>query len=539
MKNDQRLKYFLYARKSTENEDRQMASIDSQIQELTKIAEQKNIRIVEILSESKSAKAPGREIFNEMIQRINKGEAQGILCWKLNRLARNPIDGGQISWLIQQGIIKHIQTHSQSYYPTDNVIVMAVELGVANQFIMDLSTDTRRGLRTKAKRGWLPTYAPLGYMHNPFKRKGEKEIIKDPDRFELVRRMFDLMLTGKYTPPQIRHIALSKWKLTNRQGKEFSRSTIYRIFTSSFYYGEFEYPKNSGEWFKGKHEAIISIEEYDRIQLILGREGKPRPKNRVFAYVGLIKCGECGASITAETKIKKQKNGNIHQYTYYHCTKHRKQKCYQKGIEVKELEKQINEIISSFTIPPDFHEYLYGELKKHNKKEANDRNLIIASQHKAYTDCTKKLDRLLELRLNNELNEEEYITKKSDLLKEKSRINEVIENSDKRLNSWLETAEKHLGIAEYAYIRFNEGDIETKKEIFISLGSNFILKDQKLFLELLSFYSFLIPAKKEVDRIKRMLEPMKKSVNKEQLFNAYARNPIILRGWGSNPRPID
>ena len=151
------IRYFLYARKSSESEDRQMASIDSQIAELQKIADEMGLDVADRFSESRSAKGPGRPVFNQMVQRIQAGEASGILCWKLNRLARNPIDGGQISWMLQQGVLKQIQTFGKAYYPTDNVIVMAVELGMANQFIRDLSVDTKRGLRAKADRGWYPT----------------------------------------------------------------------------------------------------------------------------------------------------------------------------------------------------------------------------------------------------------------------------------------------------------------------------------------------------------------------------------------------
>ena len=211
-----------------------MASIESQIDELKKLAEQNNLRIVKIFSESKSAKAPGRPIYADMIARIKKGEAKGILCWKLNRLARNPIDGGEISWMIQQGIIQHIQTFGRSYYPTDNVIVMAVELGMANQFIRDLSVDTKRGLRSKAERGWYPTYTPLGYTHNPYKQKGNKEIMKDPKCFDLVKKIFELMLTGNYTPPKILKKANEEWGLRTRTGKKIARSSIYRILTNPF-----------------------------------------------------------------------------------------------------------------------------------------------------------------------------------------------------------------------------------------------------------------------------------------------------------------
>jgi site-specific DNA recombinase len=183
-------RYIMYARKSSESDDRQMASIDSQIQELKRIATENNLNIVEILKESQSAKKPGRPVFNIMMKKISKGEADGIICWKMNRLARNPVDGGQVSWALQEGVLKHIVTYGRGYYPTDNVIMMQVELGMANQYVRDLSTDAKRGLRTKANNGWFPGKAPVGYLPNPTKQKGEKEVISDPERFEIVRKAF-------------------------------------------------------------------------------------------------------------------------------------------------------------------------------------------------------------------------------------------------------------------------------------------------------------------------------------------------------------
>ena len=154
MNDNNKIKYFIYARKSSESEDKQVQSIDDQVEELQKLAKNSNLTIVNIFSEAKSAKAPNRPIFNEMLERIRNGEANGILCWKLNRLARNPIDGGTISWMLQEGTVQHIQTYGRGYSPSDNVIMMSVEFGMANQFIRDLRVDTKRGLKSKAERGW-------------------------------------------------------------------------------------------------------------------------------------------------------------------------------------------------------------------------------------------------------------------------------------------------------------------------------------------------------------------------------------------------
>src|ERR1035437_3507094 len=232
-----KLTYFLYARKSSESEDRQVQSIDDQINRLKELANSLGISIKEILTEAKSAKKPNcRPVFTNMLERIEKGEAQGILCWQINRLSRNPIDSGTLSWMLQQGALKCIQTMDRQYLPDDNVLLFSVESGMANQFIIDLKKNSMRGMVGKADRGWLPSRAPLGYLND----KLEHTIIEDPERFHLVRKMWDMMLTGNYTPPQIQEIANKErgFATPNTQrggGVEIASSLIYRMFTNMFY----------------------------------------------------------------------------------------------------------------------------------------------------------------------------------------------------------------------------------------------------------------------------------------------------------------
>ena len=298
-----KLRYFLYARKSSESEDRQVQSIDDQTNRLKKLATDLDLSIKKIYTESKSAKKPdNRPIFDEMMQRIENGEADGILCWQINRLSRNPIDSGKLSWLLQRGILKSIQTIDRQYLPDDNVLLFSVESGSANQFILDLSKNTKRGMASKFEKGWQTGIAPLGYLND----KENKTIITDPERFNLIRKMWDLMLTGNYTPPKILEMANDEWGFRTRRfkrigGNPLSRSGIYKIFTNLFYAGVIE---NNGVQYEGKHERMITLEEYDRVQILLGRKGKARPKKHIHAFTGSIRCGVCGCLYTAETKKK-------------------------------------------------------------------------------------------------------------------------------------------------------------------------------------------------------------------------------------------
>lgn len=259
--------FVIYARKSTESEDRQVLSIDSQIRELQAIAERLGVKISEILRESMSAKGPGRPVFNKLMERVESGDVAGILCWKLDRLARNPVDGGRIIWAIKNSGL-NIVTPGQTYSPgDDNMILMYVEFGMAQKYIDDLGKNVKRGNRSKLELGWLPGEAPIGYLN----KLDDHTIIPDPERFPLVRKMFELYWQGESVDDILKQ-ANGEWGFTTfkrkrRGGSALSKSSFYRMLSSPFYYGLIE-RMDYGEkrQYKGSHKPMISEEEYWRTQ---------------------------------------------------------------------------------------------------------------------------------------------------------------------------------------------------------------------------------------------------------------------------------
>jgi site-specific DNA recombinase len=513
--------YFIYCRKSSEAEDRQVLSIESQTRELEQLAAKLNLPVAEVLTESKSAKDLGRPVFNTMMQRLYRGEAAGIICWKLDRLARNPVDGGSIIWAIkQQGI--RVMTPAQSYArEDDNIILMYIEFGMAQKYVDDLSKNVKRGLKTKIENGWYPGIAPAGYLNHTDKITGKTTLISDPERFPIVRRMWDLMLAGLDTPPKILELANTQWgfrtRTTRKQGnKPLTRSAIYKIFNKPFYYGWFEYPAGSGQWYQGKHEPMITREEYDRVQRLLGRKGNTRPQSHFdFAFTGLIRCGGCDRAVTAEEKhqvicghcrfkfahrsckvcpscatpIENMVNPLFLHYTYYHCSKSKRPLCRQKCVSGKELEKQIATKLVRISISVKFKDWAIKYLHELHEQEAASQKDILQSRQQAYRACLGQIEGLVGLKTSPDnadgslLSDAEYAERRGRLLKEKVSLGELMNDAGQRVEQQLKLSKQTFEFACTAQERFAKGDAKTKKEILATIGSNLILKDKKLLIE--------------------------------------------------------
>ncbi len=533
-----KIKYFLYARKSSESEDRQVQSIDDQVNRLKQLATDLNLDIKKTYTEAKTAKKPNnRPLFDEMIKRIEDGEADGILCWQINRLTRNPIDSGKLSWLLQQGILKSIQTIDRQYLPDDNVLLFNVESGMANQYILDLRKNVKRGTESKLQKGWKPNLAPLGYLND----KAEKTIIKDPERFNLIRKMWDLMLTGNYTPPKILDIANNEWGFKTRKfrkkgygDKPLSRSGIYKIFTNVFYAGIIEY---YGTQYEGKHEPMITLEEYDRVQTILGRKGRPRPKTHKFAFTGFIRCGECGCLYTAETKKKLIKSTKeIKEYTYYHCTRRtRRVNCTQrKVVREDNLELQVEKELEKYTILPEFLNWALEGLNKKNDTEIEDRTKVYEMQHKTLVETQKELDELTKMRYRQLIDDETFIKEKNDLQAKISQLKGKLRETEARAERWLELTERTFNFATYARKAFLMGGLELKKEISMALGKVPIIKDGKLSIEPNEWFAEVGNGYPALEKEYIGLEPAKMPQNKAKIEAIASIRARWLPGLDSN-----
>src|SRR3990167_1882701 len=343
---ENKLKYFIYCRKSEEDEKRQILSIEAQLRELKDYALKCNLSIVEILTESKSARKPGREIFNAMLKRIEAGEANAMLVWQVNRIARNHKDGGNVLQFITDGVIKQVDTPNKQFKNTgDDKFVMSIEFGMATKYSDDLSDNIRRGNRQKYERGEYIGWAPIGYINE--KINGNPNIVTDPTTAPLVKRVFEEYATGNYSLGTMCS-AIASWGLKTQKGKAIGKSHLQKVLTRPTYYGWYQH---GGELHKGNYETFISKALFDTVQDVLHNRSKPKKEHFDWAYAGLLKCGcDCGASIIFETKRKYYKGTDRSaEYTYARSSK-RCRACDEKGTTLERIEQKFIEKVSNIEI---------------------------------------------------------------------------------------------------------------------------------------------------------------------------------------------
>ena len=460
------MKYIIYCRKSSESEDRQEKSIDSQERELLMIAEKQNLTIVKILKESQSAKKVGRPLFNELIQMLSTGKADGVLCWKLDRLSRNPIDTGYVQSLLQDNIIKNIKTFERDYYPKDNILMMVFEMGMANQYIRDLSVNVKRGNREKLSRGEWPNHAPFGYLND----KATKTIIIDPIRSKYVPRAFELYLTGSYGFKEISNI-LHREGLRTRTDKRVLTSHVQRILSSIFYTGLME---REGKYYEGKHQSLISKETFDKAQDVMHNRSRSRPKRLFFPLRGFLKCENCGCALTASLKKG---------HHYYYCTGNRKN-CDEHKSYMREnyLYEKVSKIFESVDFTERKIELMYQSAKERLEFDNGYNTKIIETLKTQLESIKIKESLLLDTFLAEQTTKELYDKKVLTLYNEKVSINKQLKEAEVMQPALvLEPTKKVFLEASRAKKEFLDGDDYKKRNIIENLCWNLFLKDKNIY----------------------------------------------------------
>ena len=468
-------KFFLYARKSTDVEDKQVLSIDAQLTELREFAKRENLNIAQEFIEKQSAKIPGRPVFNEMMKCIEKGDADCILSWHPDRLARNSVDGGQIVYFLDIGLLASLKFPQFWFESTpQGKFTLSMAFVQSKYYVDSLSENTKRGLRQKVRMGIFPSQAPVGYLND----SRTKTIVVEKKKSRIVRLAFERYVKGGQRLEDIANF-LAKSGVTTRTGKRISKTKASFILSNPFYIGLFKY---GGELHEGKHESIISKKLFDEAQEMLKLRGQPerKPQNEPQPYCGLISCASCGMMITGEYKVKKQKNGNIHEYIYYHCTKKRKDmKCPEPCIRQEELDRQLSSEIQKVSLPKDWAEELLKMAEKDFNNSAPSLTASVKEKETRLSVISQKLERLLTGYLDQVIDQPDYCLQKAKLLSEKKSLQEEMTSLSHKQNDWLAPFQNWLKDAQSLDKIASDDDLFAKKvkakEIF---GSNLLLGEK-------------------------------------------------------------
>jgi len=419
-----KLKYCLYARKSTEAEDRQALSIESQIKEMLELAKKDNLEVVEIKRESHSSKEVGqRAVFNQMLNEVREGKYNAILTWAPDRLSRNAGDLGSVVDLIDQKLLLEIRTYGQKFTNNPNEKFLLMILGSQAKLENDnKAVNVRRGLRAGCEMGWRPGAVPTGYLSEKHMDK-KCQCRLDPKRAPFIKQMFEKVANEQWSGRKV-YRWLRDIGFKTKNGKPLVLGNIYLLLRNNFYYGEFEYPVGSGNWYNGKYTPIIDKALFDKVQLTLNENFVPKTESKEFAFTKLIKCGYCGSGISADEKFKKLKDGGVNRHVYYFCTRARNIDCKNPSINEPSLISELIELMDKIDLD-----------------ELGIRNTI-----------EKELARFNKFRIGV-------------------------------LGHKKETHESDIDVRNYVKYLLKEGTLIEKRELLSFLRSKIILKDKKIALD--------------------------------------------------------
>ncbi len=474
------MKYFLYARKSSEDKERQVQSIPDQLRILGAIAAERGLDVIETIVDSKSAKAPGRKGFTAMVQRIQAGEAQGILCWKLDRLSRNSVDGGTLMWMLQQGIIQEIITHEKTYYPQENSLILNVEFGLATQMIRDLSTNVKRGQKSKIERGWMPARAPIGYLNEKQGIKGQKRILIDPVLFPIIESLWHKLLTDQLSLMRLFDHMKEQCPIFVK-GKMIAFSSFHEIFQNKFYCGLFQWNE---EWMIGAQKPMLTQSEFEQAQSFLHHGKGVRDRLLDFPLKGLFRCGTCDSLITAERKTKMVKSvGATKDYDFYRCGHNRRSyPCTEKPLSAHGIDDCLLQELASVHLPDEIIAFGIACLDTMEDVQETPKERQLSKQ---IADLSRRMT-MIESNIPEEANAETRAimqTKLNALKVEKKGIEEEMKTTAEQRNNKHVGIRDRLQIIQNASYAIKHGTKDQKRRVVCGLGSNWRLTQKNLVYE--------------------------------------------------------
>ena len=442
-------KYFLYTRKSTEDDDRQVMSIEAQLFELREFARRENFEILEEFQESKSAKTPGREIFGEMMAKIEKLDGVGILAWHPDRLARNSMDGGRIIYAVDQKKIVSLRFPTFWFEPTpQGLFMLQVAFGQSKYYSDNLAENIKRGIRQKLRRKEWIGLAPFGYQNNPLKRNIEPH----PTEARIVKLAFEEYAKSGHSFVSLAQF-LAELGVLSKNRTPLAKVSIKRLLTHKAYLG---FVRHKGEWFDGNFEPIISPALFEAVQKILRTKERPRKRKarHDFPFTGLFRCAECGSMISAQWATGK----SGHRYRYYRCSKKRG-RCSQPYIQEAELARQIKSRLQTISLCDEMTNWMLAKVDEWKKEEMSLSQSEFQNLSENIKTSEAKMEKLVSTYLDGDIPKQTYLKKKDEILLASAVLEQKKKDFESGRKNWVEPLREWI--------------LDTKQADFLSKSENY------------------------------------------------------------------
>lgn len=562
-----KIRYFIYLRKSSEAEDKQIQSIENQRRDLVAFAEKENLEIVEVLEETQSAHHPGRPIFNEMMRRIQAGEADGILVWHANRISRNPVDSGFVIYALDTGAVKEIRTLGRVFYnKPDDKFFLQLEFSVSKKDSDDKSVFVKNGLKTRYIKGLPNGVAHIGYLNDTTTEKGNRNWYEDPIRFPIVKKLLEMFLSGRYSVRQLWLMAKDEWKLTTpirkkSGGKPVALSYLYILLANPVYAGFFYVKENKQSVryeLNRELKRMITEDQYWQIQDMLGKKGRPRPQKRLMVYSGFIrdevndcavvgdpkfqlKCPNCRLKFSyinrddcprCKLKIESMKDPKYFSYVFYYSSKEKKDPSVKAiGIQESTLNEFMTDFVSkNLEAPREFSEWCVKHIDELRDKELSEYGSITKSRQVASQDRKNELMELIRMKARGMINEEEFGMMKSEI-----KPNEQKQDEDEEIKiDWTKEAKKMFSLSVEMLDTLKNGTVKEKRETLSNFGSNLLFNRGKVRINNTKSISAFIEGLQTIRSENPSFEPTKYEAIKDKTKIFASVRPAVLGDLESN-----
>ncbi len=476
-------KAIIFARVSTKRQEQEGLSLkEIQLPRMRKYAKEKGFEVVREFVFQETADKKMRVLFNEMVAFVRKNkEVEAIIAFRVDRITRNFRDAVAIDDLrvdydkqlhfVDDRLIIHRKSSSNEMMHWDTKVFLA------KQYLNRLKEDAYITKYSKLENGELPWKAPFGYQ-NITLDKNHKDVIPTKYGAEVVKQMFTLYSTGAYS------LELLSKKICDDYNIKVSKSNLLKILRDKFYIGEI-YDRETDKYYDHNYETLVTPELYEAVQDVLNGHSKRKFKyaGLSFIYRGLLRCKYCKCAITPEKKVKKQKNGNVHTYHYYHCTQRRgKHPC--DYVEEKELDRQISAIFKSFKIPKDEIERIRDGLKESHSAKTKFNETQLAQYENAYNKLQKRLESYYDMLADGSITQEEFDQHTVRNRDQQNIYRQKLAQLQRADEEYYVTATYLLSLVEKAESLFAVATIEEKRQLIGLVCQNLFLEGKTVHFNL-------------------------------------------------------